>query len=235
MIEIAMNGPAKNALGRDMMAWLVERLDAAGGEAVLLTGTGDAFSAGLNLKEVLALDAEGAAAFLGLLERCMSVLYQYPGPTVALVNGHAIAGGCVLTLACDLRVATEDARARIGLNEVALGVRFPPRVMRIVRDRVPGSHHVPVILGAQLFSPQAALAHGLVDAIAADAGAVARARLAELAALPADAYAAAKRALRGAAASDLATDEAEADWLRESVPIWTGSDVKARIRKVLGK
>lgn len=235
MIEIAMNGPAKNALGREMMTWLLQRLHAAAGEAVLLTGTGDAFSAGLNLKEVLALDAEGAAAFLALLEDCMSALYQYPGPTVALVNGHAIAGGCILTLACDTRVATDDTRARIGLNEVALGVRFPPRVMRIVRDRVPGSHQVPVVLGAQLFSPQAALVHGLVDEVAADAGAVARARLAQLAALPAGAYAAAKRALRGAVPSDLATDEAEATWLRESVPVWTGGDVKERVRKVLWK
>lgn len=215
VIEIAMNGPAKNALGRDMMAWLLERLGSAGGEPVMLTGTGDAFSAGLNLKEVLALDAEGASTFLGLLERCTSALYQYPGPTVALVNGHAIAGGCVLALACDYRVATDDARARIGLNEVALGVRFPARVMRIVRGRVPGAHHMPVILGAQLFSPQAALAHGLVDAIAADARAAAGARLAELAALPAGAYAAAKKALRGAVPSDLVPEEAEADWLRE--------------------
>jgi enoyl-CoA hydratase len=235
MIEIAMNGPAKNALGSAMMTWLLERLHAANGEAVLLTGAGDAFSAGLNLKEVASLDAEGMTTFLRLLERCVSALYLYPGPTVALVNGHAIAGGCVLTLACDYRVATDDARARIGLNEVALGVRFPLRVLRIVRDRVPCASHVPVVLGAELFAPQGAMAHGLVDAISADAGAVARARLAVLAALPADAYAAAKRALRGAAPSDLASDEAEASWLRESVPVWTGSDVKERVRRVLGK
>jgi enoyl-CoA hydratase/carnithine racemase len=218
-----------------MMTWLLERLHAANGEAVLLTGSGDAFSAGLNLKEVAALDAEGMATFLRLLERCMSALYLYPGPTVALVNGHAIAGGCVLTLACDYRVATDDARTRIGLNEVALGVRFPPRVLRLVRNRVPAASHVPVILGAELFTPQGALAHGLVDAIGADAAAVARARLAALAALPADAYAAAKRALRGAVDSDLAPDEVEASWMRECVPIWTGNDVKERMRRVLGK
>src|ERR1700733_478280 len=160
MVEIAMTGPAKNALGTEMMTWLLGRLAGANGEPVLLTGSGDAFSAGLNLKEVAGLDLEGMATYLRLLERCMSALYQYPGPTVALVNGHAIAGGCVLTLACDVRVAKDDARAPTRLNEVALGVRFPPRVMRIVRDRVPTACHVPVILGAQLFPPDAALAHG---------------------------------------------------------------------------
>ncbi len=235
MIEIAMNGPAKNALGTGMMTWLLERLAAANGQPVLLTGTGDAFSAGLDLKQVASLDDEGMTAFLRLLERCVSALYLYPGPTVALVNGHAIAGGCVLTLACDERVAVDDARARIGLNEVALGVRFPPRVMKMVRDRVPTASQVPVILGAGLFSPSEALAHGLLDAVVPDAGTLARSRLAALAAHPADAYAAAKRALRGAVDTDLAPDDVQASWLRECVPIWTGDAVKARVRKVLGK
>jgi enoyl-CoA hydratase/carnithine racemase len=235
MIEIAMTGRAKNALGSEMMRWLLERLGEAKGEAVLLTGAGDAFSAGLDLKEVAGLDPDGMTRYLGLLERCMSALYLYPGPTVALVNGHAIAGGCVLTLACDYRVATNDPRARIGLNEVALGVRFPPRVLRIVRDRVPAPSHVPVILGAELFAPDRALAHGLVDEVSAEAASVARARLAAFAAHPADAYAATKRALRGAADADLASDEAEARWLAECVPVWTGDAVKERVRKVLGK
>jgi enoyl-CoA hydratase/carnithine racemase len=151
------------------------------------------------------------------------------------VNGHAIAGGCILALACDYRVATRDPKVRIGLNEVALGVRFPPRVLRIARDRVPGASHVPVLLGAELFAPERALAHGLVDEVSDDAGVVARARLGALAAHPADAYAATKRALRGAVDADLAPDDAEARWLRECVPIWTGAEVKERVRKVLGK
>ena len=117
MVEIVMNGPAKNALGSQMMTWLLERLGQANGEPVLLTGAGDAFSAGLNLKEVAALDPEGMAGYLRLLERCMSALYQYPGPTVALVNGHAIAGGCVLAAAADRRIAADTPTARIGASE----------------------------------------------------------------------------------------------------------------------
>src|SRR5436190_21503186 len=128
MFEITMEGPAKNALGTAMMTFLLDQLREAAGRPVLLSGSGDAFSAGLSLKEVASLDAEGMLGFLGLLERCMSALYLYPGPTVALVNGHAIAGGCVLTLCCDYRISTSSPRTRIGLNEVALGVRFPPRI-----------------------------------------------------------------------------------------------------------
>ena len=173
-----MSGPAKNALGTAMMNWLLERLQAAEGQPVLLTGTGDAFSAGLNLEEVASLDPAGMTTFLRLLERCMSALYQHAGPTVALVNGHAIAGGCVLTLACDYRVATDNARAPIGLNEVALGVRFPPRVLRIVRMACPRRRSCQCCSAPRLFTSAGALAHGLVDAVSADAGVVARARLA---------------------------------------------------------
>src|SRR5580658_4730267 len=163
MVEITMNRPAKNALGSDMIAWLLERLEAAAGEPVLLTGSGDAFSAGLNLKEVASHDPPAMERFLTLLERCMSAFYLYPGPVVALVNGHAIAGGAVLMLTCDHRVATRDPRTRIGLNEVALGVRYPPRVFHIVQQRVPRSAHETVFLGAGLFAPGDARAHGLVD------------------------------------------------------------------------
>src|SRR5580700_9553249 len=103
MFEITMAGPAKNAMGAAMLTWLLERLDVARGQPVLLTGSGDAFSAGLNLKEVSSLDAPAMDVFLRLLERCMSAYYLYPAPIVAAVNGHAIAGGAVLTLACDHR------------------------------------------------------------------------------------------------------------------------------------
>ena len=107
---------------------------------MFLTGDGDAFSAGLNLKEVAALDERGMARFLETLERMVTALYEYPGPVVAWVNGHAIAGGCVVALACDHRLMTSAPRARIGLNEVPLGLRFPPRTWRLVRHQAVASH-----------------------------------------------------------------------------------------------
>ncbi len=229
-----MQGPGKNALGTAMFHFLLERLAAANGEPVLLTGSGDAFSAGLDLREVASLDATGMERYLRLLERCMSAVYLYPGPVVACVNGHAIAGGCVLALACDHRV-TARSKLRVGLNEVALGVLFPPRVLRICRERVPRAHHERVILGADLFGPDDARALGLVDDVADDARAAAHARLEQLAAHPRGAYAATKRALRGGADADLANDAALDAWLAESVATWTSDAVKARVAAVLGK
>lgn len=231
MHEIIISAPGKNALGSESMQALRDELAEAAGEPVLLKGAGDSFSAGLNLKEVAALDAAGMRRFLDLLEDLVLELYTYPGPTVALVNGHAIAGGCVLALCCDHRVAKAGAHTRIGLNEVALGVRFPPRVMRLVRARVPARVRELVVLGADLFTPDHARELGLVDEVAEDASSRAGERLGMLARHPADAYAAAKRALRG---GELDPTPAELErWLSEDIAVWTAPATKARIRAIL--
>jgi len=84
MREIQLDGPGKNSLGTAMLTHLVAELREAAGEPVLLTGAGDAFSAGLDLKEIHALEGEGMLEFLRLLERAVAALFLYPGPTVAL-------------------------------------------------------------------------------------------------------------------------------------------------------
>src|SRR5690348_5858748 len=108
MRELTIAGRGKNALGTQVMEDVLAKVRAAGDEPLLLTGAGDAFSAGLDLKEVAALEPPGMERYLLLLDDLIDALYQHPGPTVACVNGHAIAGGCVLVLCCDHRVAADD-------------------------------------------------------------------------------------------------------------------------------
>lgn len=234
MFAITMAGPGKNALGAEMMTFLIDRLAEAAGRPVLLTGSGDAFSAGLDLKQVASLDGERMLDFLRLLERCMTALYLYPGPTVALVNGHAIAGGAVLTLCCDVRVATANPRTRIGLNEVALGVRFPPRILNLVRRRLPPHHLDEVLLGAGLVGTTRAQELGIVDVVAEDPAAVAEARLFALAAHPAEAYAATKRDLRGTE-QGLCPDDEEERALHGMLGMWTSPALKQTIAGILGR
>ena len=234
MFEITMAGPAKNALGSEMLQFLLDRLTEADGRPVLLTGTGDAFSAGLDLKEVARLDRDQMLAFLRLLERSICALFLYPGPTVAAVNGHAIAGGCVMTLCCDRRVIARNPKIKMGLNEVALGVRFPPRTLAVVRSRIPRRHVEQVILGARLFDPESALRVGLVDEIADDVLSVARARLSALAAHPDDGYAITKHDLRGTA-QDLCSDDALERWLQEAVTVWTSTSLKEKVAAMFAR
>lgn len=235
MFEIRLSGPGKNALGTPLMQRLLDRIVEADGRPILLTGDGDAFSAGLDLKEVASLDPTGMEAFLRLFGTLAATLYTYSGPTVALVNGHAIAGGCILAACCDYRVAKSDPKIRIGLNEVALGIRFPPALLAILRMRLPPAHFETIILGAELHAPQAALALGLVDVVEEKAREVAEARLAALAAHPAVAYAGAKVDLRGRAALVGGDPEAERRFIADVLPTWTSDDLKARLRKVLAR
>ncbi|MCC7540848.1 MAG: enoyl-CoA hydratase/isomerase family protein [Deltaproteobacteria bacterium] len=235
MFELTLEGPGKNCLGSEMLRFILDGLAEAAGRPILLRGHGDAFSAGLNLKEVGRLEPDAMRGFLELLERCFVSLFLYPGPTVAVVGGHAIAGGCVLALCCDHRVATTNPRARIGLNEVALGLRFPPMTMGIVRARVPLRHLNEVVLGAGLLAPERALALGLVDELADDPEAVGRTRLATLAAHPADAYRLAKHDLRGRAPEDVATPAASERWVRESLSMWTSDVVRQKIAAALAR
>jgi enoyl-CoA hydratase len=234
-VEIVLDFPGKNAISTQTMAFLEERLDAARGGPVLLTGSGDSFSAGLNLKEVASLDGPAMEVFLNRLERVCAKLFDHPAPTVALVNGHAIAGGCIFAICCDVRIGVASERARIGLNEVALGLRFPPVIMRIVRARVPPRSITEVVLGSGLHRMQDAVGLGLLDEVAPDlesAGRRARARLADLGAFPADAYAAAKEALRRDVTRASAQELSE--FREQALPIWTGDAMKSRIRSFLG-
>ena len=100
-------------------------LRTAPAKAVVLTGQGRMFSAGVDLLRL----SEGGAAyvrrFLPALHRLYSAVFFFPKPVVAAVNGHAIAGGCVLECCADRRIAARDG-GRIGVTELLVGVPFPP-------------------------------------------------------------------------------------------------------------
>ena len=232
MVEILIDGPGKNALGSALIDKLSAQMDAADGAPLLFTGSGDAFSAGLNLKEVGSLEAEGMNAFLDRLENFIRKIWLYPGPTVAAVNGHAIAGGCIVAMACDVAIATTNPKARIGLNEVAIGLRFPPGILRFVKARVSTELLSEVVLGAGLHAPDDAARLGLVSRTSADPLSEGRTVLAQLAKHSPAAYAATKSDLRQGT-MDTTPAERQA-FVDDVVPFWTSPELKAMIRSLLG-
>ncbi len=233
IVRITIDGPSKNALGSALMESITAQFEAAGDAPVILTGSGDTFSAGLNLVEVEALTVDQGEAFLRTLEKMVRTVYLHPGPTCAIVNGHAIAGGCILALACDLRVATHNDKARIGLNEVALGLQFPPSLLGMVRSRIPTEHVETVLLEAGLHDPEDALLLGLVDAVTEDPEAWAAERIRRRCRHPRAAYAAAKHALRAPMAR--ITPEQDAAFISEVLPTWVSPEIKATLRRFLGR
>lgn len=232
IVELIVDGPGRNSLSTDVMSGLIQRIHAAGGRPLLVSGAGGTFCAGLNLKEVAALDLAGMTKFLRLLDDLVDALYGYPGPTVAHVNGHAIAGGCVITLCCDLRIIAQDPNIRIGLNEVALGLEFPPKIIELARRRISRRWIDRVVLEGALHDPQSAYQIGLVDEVSGDAAASAGAALARLARSPHAEYLAAKRALR----PPLALSAEQRRYHDEHiVPAWCAPAVKERARAALAR
>jgi enoyl-CoA hydratase len=88
--------------------------------AVILTGSGKAFVAGADIKEMASFTPPQARAFSRRGQQVMNLIENFPRPVIAAVNGFALGGGCELAMACDLRIASEKAKA--GQPEVNLGV-----------------------------------------------------------------------------------------------------------------
>jgi len=103
---------------------------------VVLTGTGSAFSAGVDLRRLVAEGVDYVRRFLPLLDQAFEAVFDVRRPVVAAVNGHALAGGFVLLAACDERLLA-DGRAKIGLPEARVGVPFPAVPLEIVRFASP--------------------------------------------------------------------------------------------------
>lgn len=231
MTDIILRGPGKNAMSSTLMRDLQAQLEAADGAPVLLSGDGDVFSAGLNLVEIAAFDEPGLLAYLELLEDTIAALFHYKGPLVGFINGHAIAGGCVIALCCDLRIVAPDPKLKIGLNEAALGMRFPRGILGLVRRRVAPHALDEIVLAGRLYSPHDAVRLGLADEVGDLT--TARARLAELAAHPAGAYALNKAEIR---AGTLDEDPAvRRVYLTEALPTWTSPALRAHILGFLAR
>jgi enoyl-CoA hydratase/carnithine racemase len=122
-----------NTLDTDSCRELVRRLEEAErARAVVLTGTGGIFCAGVDLRRISEGGASYVAEFLPLLSDALLAVFGCPRPVVAALNGHAIAGGAVLAAACDHRVLTAGP-GRIGVTELLVGVPFPLAALEILR------------------------------------------------------------------------------------------------------
>ena len=104
-------------------------------KAVILTGSGSSFSAGVDLFRVLKDGPDYGRRFLPVLDELLRAALTLPKPLIAAVNGHAIAGGCILAAACDHRIMTEGS-GRIGIPELVVGVPFPALPLQIMAARV---------------------------------------------------------------------------------------------------
>jgi enoyl-CoA hydratase len=189
-----------NALSMSLIGELHEALDTAAARAtsVCIAGNAKALCAGFDLT-VMRGGVEGMVELVRAGGDLLMRLYGHPQPTVAAVTSHALAAGALLVLACDTRVSG-DAPAKIGLNEVAIGMTLPVFAVELARDRLSKRYLTRATVEAEVFSPEGALAAGYIDMIVAvdqcERTAIDEAR--RLGQLNASAYAGTKQALRRA-------------------------------------
>jgi enoyl-CoA hydratase len=168
---ITVNRPEKrNALNAQVRAELIEALDALRGAAavrvIVLTGAGDkAFVAGADVAEFAARTAEEQRAVMAG-RSVFEELADFPKPTIAMINGFALGGGCELALACDVRVAARSAK--LGQPEIRLGI-IPGGggTQRLPRLVGPGQA-LRLILSGEAIAAEEAARIGLVDVLCED-------------------------------------------------------------------
>lgn len=187
-----------NAVGHAFVDSVHKALDRAEKEAaaVVLTGRPGVFSAGFDLKEMAKGPAE-ASALVARGAKMLVRVFAHPQPVVAACTGHAMAAGALLLLASDTRVgATGDFK--IGLNETAIDMALPVFGLELAKARVSPRYLTAAVTQAQIFSADDAVKVGYLDETVAEEQVIARstAVAAQLAELPAKAYAANKLGLR---------------------------------------
>ena len=238
---VRMHHKKANALDTELCraveAELVE-LAASACRAVIVTGTGSIFSAGVDLLRVLDGGATYLDGFLPALSDMTDAMLRFPKPLVAAVNGHAIAGGCVMVCACDRRLMT-DGRGRIGVPELLVGVPFPLVALEAIRWGAAAATLQETIFSGGTHSPAEALRRGLVDEVVTDGQLDERALATahQLADIPAETFGLVKTMLRQPMFDRIDAVRAQSD--RDMMAAWASAAVRAAIEryaeKVLGR
>ncbi len=195
---------------------------------VLASSHPSVFCPGLDLKSLDGQPRDGIRAVMTAFNALLRRLATYPGAAVAAVAGHAIAGGCLLALACDRRVMARSG-ARIGLSEVNLGFPVPAGAVAMLLALYQTRAVEQLVLEGDGFGGERAFALGLVERLADNSAVLSDAcrQARHLASRPAGAYAAAKAFLRHRLAHSMA--ERDDEEMERFLDLWFDPHTQDRI------
>jgi enoyl-CoA hydratase len=232
-LERESGNAINDAFVESLIATLAEAESDPAIGGILLTAGGKIFCPGLDLKELITLDREAMERFMRRFSAAVLTLYTFPKPVVAVLHGHALAGGCVLALCADWRVLRRGAIT--GLNEVKVGVPLPFGVALIVREAVPKHKVTEVALLGRNFTDEAAVAAGLADELsdAASIEALSRTRIEEFIAKDAFAFSVTKRYLRSSVVERVRASNRLL--LPEWLDGWFSEGTTARIKAIVAQ
>jgi enoyl-CoA hydratase len=209
---LSVDRPPANAMDLSLLEETVAVARRVAGDpprALVVAGRPEFFSAGVDLKLAPTYGAEDRRRMVAAINAMALGVYELPCPVIGAITGHAVAGGLVLALCTDLRVAS--SAGRYGLTEVRVGIGYPQAAIGVVRAELAPHTARSLALGSELFSASDCLKLGVFDELAEPDEILPRAlELAtSLAAFPPELYARTKRELRAATAAGLRAAAAE--------------------------
>jgi len=164
---LRMHHGKANALDLELCEAIVANLDRCRAEsigALVITGEGKMFSAGVDLVRLVDGGAEYVRRFLPAMVHMFEALFTFDKPVVAAINGHAIAGGCIIASAADWRIMSREG-GRIGVPELLVGVPFPAVPLEIIRFAADPHHLQTLVYSGVTLTAERAQEHGLVDLV----------------------------------------------------------------------
>jgi enoyl-CoA hydratase len=203
---VTVDRPPANAMNVELLTELVECLDGIAGDppsAVVMAGREGFFSGGADLKAVPSYGPDEQREMVAGINRMVIATYGLPCPVVMAVTGHAIAGGLVLALCSDYRIASDAGR--YGLTEIKVAVPYPQAAIAAVREELRPPSARRLALRSELTDAAECLRLGVFDEVVKASEVLPRALEvgAQMAALPRDVYARTKADLRGPALADM--------------------------------
>lgn len=170
--DIVLSQPRrKNAMSQAMWHQLGEQLEKLSRDAtvrvVVMRGAGDVFCSGADISEFERIYASPAAGIESnrYIASALAAMDQLPIPSIAMIRGACMGGGCALAEACDLQVA--DRTARFGINPTSLGLSYSPRDCQRLVARVGIGRAKSLLIGARIIDAGTALSWGLVSEVVA--------------------------------------------------------------------
>lgn len=231
---LTLDRPKANAFSPELVAALSQALAAAAGARAVVLGSAlpGMFSAGWDLPRLVDAERPAMEEFVSAFCDLVRELFVFGPPLVAALPGHAIAGGLIVAMGADERIAA-SGRAKFGLSEVVLGVSVPQCLMEPFRHAVGARHMERLAATGENVGVEEARAIGLIDRVvpAGELSERAFERARFLAGLAPEAYAAIKRRSRAAAV-------ARFDQARDHDPFldfWFGPEARFRIKDMVAR
>jgi len=165
IIDIQMNRPPVNALNLELVEALHQEIDSHtnnGAKGLMLSGREGIYSAGLDVKKLLVMNADEISLFFKLFWGLMAKISKSPIPIAAAITGHSPAGGAVLANFCDYRVAAKG-NFKIGMNEVFVGLEVPKVIYRGFARHVGEKHATNLMVLGKLMHFDYAHEIGFID------------------------------------------------------------------------